>query len=168
MKRIVLMSAVFSVFCLLFSPALHADVNAEDGESLNRFPPGIKALVDKTYSVSARERAEAVYHLGEAGEAAELAVPFIMRILDDQSPVWCRYNGYGMWTTPGKEAAKALVKLGPQASALVSEMIEGRHGYVFLNPFNEKNFVFALSIQADTEFASLQEGVDWWEEEIAH
>ena len=108
-------------------------------------PPEVKIHIDKTFSVYPVERAEAAFQLGLMGGKAQKAVPFLMRLLDDNIPVWCRYNGYGTWTTTGKEASKAIALIGAPASNYLLMLVKGTHPYVFINVFMEKNLRFALN-----------------------
>lgn len=149
--------------CLLAiaCPVYASDVSSHK-DVVPWLPEEIKPLVDKTFSVWPAERAEAVYRLGELGAEAEKAIPFIMRLLHDQFPVWCSYNGNGMWTTPGQEAARAMIKLTPYSKDLVDTLLSGKHPYIRMTPDSEKNFIYAFSIAADRDFGSLSECVDWW------
>jgi HEAT repeat protein len=116
-------------------------------EPVAEFPyiPGdVKVQVDKTFAVNANERAEAAYKLGKMGEGAYRSVPLLMRMLDDNLPVWCRYNDYGGWTTPGKEAAKALAKIGKPSLNYILPLLEKKHPYVFMNEYMERNVASAL------------------------
>ncbi len=121
-------------------------------EERRYLPDNVKPHVDKTFSVSATERAEASFRLGRIGENAYKSTPFLMRLLDDNLPVWCRYNGYGEWTTPGREAAKALAEIGKPSLKYLLPLLEKKHPYVFMNEFMEKNVVFALYKITGQEF----------------
>jgi len=148
MKNIIL-SFTFLSLILFFSSHLFG-FNLE--QERYYLPDKIKPYVDKTFSVNATERAEASYKLGQIGPSAEKSVPFLMRLLDDNLPVWCRYNGYGEWTTPGKEAAKALAEIGMPSLKYLLPLLEKNHPYVFMNEFMEKNVIFVLSKITGQEF----------------
>ncbi len=115
-------------------------------------PSNVKPHVDMTFSVSATKRAEASYRLGKMGAQADKSAPFLMRLLDDNLPVWCRYNGYGEWTTPGREAAKALAEIGIPSLKYLLPLLEKNHPYVFMNEFMERNVVAALRGITGQEF----------------
>lgn len=108
-------------------------------------PSDVKSLVDKTFSIVAKERAEAAYRLGELGTKAEKAAPFLIRMLDENSPVFCRYNGYGIWTTPGKEAAKALAKIGKPSLKYIVPVLENKHPYISAKPDMQRNIIVYLT-----------------------
>ena len=108
-------------------------------------PDDVKALVDKTFSINPTERVEAVYRLGLLGEKAEKASPFLIRMLDDNIPVFCRYNGDGAWTTTGKEAAKALARIGKPSLKYLIPVIENKHPYISINPYMERNIILFLT-----------------------
>ncbi len=125
-------------------------------------PDSVKPQVDRTFSVCATERAEASYRLGKMGPEATRSVPFLMRLLDDNLPVWCRYNGYGEWTTPGREAAKALGEIGTPSLKYLLPLLEKNHPYVFMNKFMEKNVVSALYQISGQEFGkNFAKWIEW-------
>ncbi|HOL22147.1 MAG TPA: hypothetical protein PLQ41_04740 [bacterium] len=108
-------------------------------------PSDVKSLVDRTFSINATERGEAAYKLGLLGEKAEKASPFLIRILDDNNPIFCRYDGYGVWTTPGKESAKALTKIGKSTFKYILPVLENKHPYISLKPDMERNMILFLT-----------------------
>ncbi len=152
--------STFALFLILLS-----SLQVFASEPAVEFPyiPGdVKEHVDETFAVSATERAEAAFNLGKIGEDAYKATPFLMRLLDDSLPVWCRYNGYGEWTTPGKEAAKAIVKIGKPSLKYLLPLLEKNHPYVFMNEFMEKNVVFVLHKITGQQFGSdFAKWVEW-------
>jgi hypothetical protein len=101
-----------SLLLLYVLPVLVVYGGADLGnkKELEKFwmPAEVKAEVDRTFSVYGVERAESAYQLGKMGRGALKSVPFLIRLLKDELPVWCKYNGYGMWTTVRKEAKKGL------------------------------------------------------------
>jgi HEAT repeat protein len=74
------------------------------------------------------ERAWAAHQLAKLGRGAAPAVPYLIRLLDDETPVLLsRYLGGGFHsssdTTPAREAARALAKIGePANDALVQAL----------------------------------------------
>jgi hypothetical protein len=80
-------------------------------------PADVKQQIERLYSSSPLDRADAANCLGEMGERAVAAAPFLLGLLGDrantvvlpsdseQRLVWER-------TSPGKEAEKALAKIG--------------------------------------------------------
>lgn len=136
-----------------------AEKNKED---LSYLPPEVKTLVDKTFSIDARERAEAAYQLGKIGEKAEKASPFLIRLLDDNNPVFCRYNGYGIWSTPGKEAAKALAKIGKASLKYIIPVFENNHPYISLKPDMQRNIIIYLTELSGENFGEdLSKWINW-------
>lgn len=151
----------FAVLFFILSLHVQASVVNYAGEKYY-LPDNIKSHVDKTFSVSATERAEASFKLGKIGSYADKSIPFLMRLLDDNLPVWCRYNGYGEWTTPGKEAAKALAEIGRPSLKYLLPLLEKNHPYVFMNEFMERNVVFALYKITGQEFGSdFAKWIEW-------
>jgi len=125
-------------------------------------PSDVKSLVDRTFSINATERGEAAYRLGLLGNKAEKASPFLIRILDDNNPIFCRYNGYGVWTTPGKEAARALVKIGKPTLKYLIPVIENRHPYISLKPDMERNIILFLTQLSGQNFGDdILKWINW-------
>lgn len=144
MKNFSLFTFVFLAAALLCAGIKTAGASELEMADNPFIPVEVKKHVDKTFSVYAAERAEAAYKLGLMGEQARKASPFLMRLLDDNLPIWCRYNGYGIWTTTGKEASKALALIGNPASHYLALLVTGAHPYVFVNEFMARNLRFTL------------------------
>ncbi|MDD5583967.1 MAG: HEAT repeat domain-containing protein [Candidatus Omnitrophica bacterium] len=70
--------------------------------------PDIKEQIEKLYSVNPQERADAVVRLGEMGNKASEAVPYVSDLLGDMG----RLKPYGF---VGTKASEALIKIGPSA-----------------------------------------------------
>ncbi len=86
-------------------------------------PAEVQELIDKLNSENPEERAGAAYELGQMGEKAAPAVPFLIEMLEGNARF--DFAGAGRITTPGVEAACALVKIGKPA---VEPLIEAlRH-----------------------------------------
>jgi len=152
-NRVFIILFFFSAALTFFRPLPAGSEPVEDPDV--PFMPGqVKALVDKTFSVYASERAEAAFKLGMIGEEADKAAPFLMRLLDDNLPVWCRYNGYGMWTTPGKEASKALALIGEGASGYLSLLAANNHPYIYINAHMERNLSRTLQKITGTDYGN--------------
>ncbi|MBN1445815.1 MAG: HEAT repeat domain-containing protein [Candidatus Omnitrophica bacterium] len=140
---------LFLLTMLFFSTALFS---SESTGKETYIPPEVKTLVDSTFSVRATERAEAAFKLGKLGEKADKSVPFLLRMLDDNLPVWCRYNGEGTWTTPGQEASKALSQIGRPSLQYILPLLENSHPYISINEHMKKNLASALNKISGMEF----------------
>ena len=85
--------------------------------------PSVREKIEKLYSQDPKERALAAISLGEIGAGARGAIPFLLGILDDNSHLvsakYVKDLGYQI-TTPGKEAAFALSKIGNTKAAVES------------------------------------------------
>ena len=134
---------------LFFSAALFSSNSTGNAPYI---PSEVKSLVDSTFSVDATERAEAAFKLGKLGEKASKSAPFLLRMLDDNLPVWCRYNGDGTWTTPGQEASKALTKIGRPSLQYILPLLENSHPYISMNEHMKKNMSYALNKISGMEF----------------
>jgi len=103
--------------CLPAALALSAvaSVQAEQGRWPRATPEAIR---DGTAALSAPDpvaRALAACRLGAMGERAEMAMPALMRLLADASPIVpvdCRSTN----SSPGLEAARALASIGSAAA----------------------------------------------------
>jgi HEAT repeat protein len=84
-------------------------------------PRELREQIIRLYHPDAGERAKAASQLGKMGPGATAAVPHLIRLLRDESPVQLsHYLGAGFRTgsdtTPGEEASRALAKIGGTAS----------------------------------------------------
>ena len=63
------------------------------------FAPGFESLIEQTFSSDFRERKIAVKQIGEMGKSAAPAIPFLMRLFDEQDLDLEASNGATMWMT---------------------------------------------------------------------
>lgn len=107
---------------------------ADIGESLAREIDALKTTrqvrdkIKRLHHQNPVERAWAAYQLAKLGRGAAPAVPYLIRMLNDTSPVLLsHYLGGGFHsssdTTPAQEAARTLAKIGePAIDALVKAL----------------------------------------------
>jgi HEAT repeat protein len=84
------------------------------------FPRELREQIIRLYSRNALERAEAAYRLGKMNRGAAPAVPYLVKLLQDNTPVTLsHYLGGGYYnsseTTPGEEASHSLGLIGSPA-----------------------------------------------------
>lgn len=84
-------------------------------------PSELREQIIRLYSRNSLERAKAAAHLGRMAESAAVAVPYLIRLLPDDTQVQLsHYLGAGytssLETTPGEQASHALAEIGGQAS----------------------------------------------------
>ncbi|MBI1422019.1 MAG: hypothetical protein GC149_01050 [Gammaproteobacteria bacterium] len=84
-------------------------------------PKELRTQIIRLHSREPQERAAAAGHLGNMGLGAAAAVPYLVRLLADNTPVQLsQYLGGGYYssteTTPGDEASRALGEIGDPAS----------------------------------------------------
>ena len=84
-------------------------------------PKELRVQIIRLHSREPLERASAAGHLGNMGVGAAAAVPYLVRLLADNTPTQLsRYLGGGYYssteTTPGEEASRALAEIGDPAS----------------------------------------------------
>lgn len=94
----------------------------------------VKKAIERLYSKDPLERGEAAYALGEMRQEAVSAIPFLMGILHDYTNLEWRdpfsSAGEGERTSPGQEAAKAMVKIGePGIKALTTVLKDNKRDY---------------------------------------
>jgi len=123
----------------------------------------VKKEVEKTFSVYAEERTCGAYDLSIIRNSR--SVSFLLRLLDDEIPTWCKYNGYGLWTSPAKEAREALVKIGKSSLKYIFLVLENKHPYVKLNKYNEKNLIYVLKRITGKDFKDKNEWINWWKKQ---
>ncbi|MFQ6078150.1 MAG: HEAT repeat domain-containing protein, partial [Thermodesulfobacteriota bacterium] len=83
-------------------------------------PDNVRILIERLYSSDPVERGRAAHTFGEMGKKGDPSVPFLIGMLGDSSALEWSLNNYsfglsettpGIPTSPGEEAAKALVKI---------------------------------------------------------
>lgn len=83
----------------------------------------VKIQIEKLYSEDPIERSWGAYYLGQMGEKAAPAIPFLITMLDDDAAQlqWYTKKGPTWYTSPASESSKALVKIGkPAVGPLIS------------------------------------------------
>jgi len=132
-------------------------------EKYKGLKPPERDYVYKTFSVYEDERARGSYDLSKIKNCK--SVSFLMRLLDDELPTWCRYNGYGLWTSPAKEARETIIKIGEPSLDYIFQVLEDKHPYVKLNKFNEKNLIYVLEKITGKNYKDINEWIIWWQEQ---
>mgnify|MGYP006281314487 CR=1 FL=1 len=130
----------FPLLCVLVGAlAFSAPADAKQGCRVpkERIPDDISAHLHRRiislYSASQAERADAAFALGQLGEQAQPAVPFLIGLLDDHGRM--HDGGLFVWehpevpyglipTSPGRQAAKALVRIGEPAVEPLLEVLK--------------------------------------------
>jgi len=125
----------------------------------------VKKEVEKTFSVYAKERASGAYNLSTIRNSRSIS--FLLRLLDDEIPTWCRYNNHGLWTSPAKEAREALIKIGRPSLKYIFLVLENKHPYVKLNKHNEKNLIYILKKITGKNFKDKNDWINWWKKQAS-
>ncbi len=88
-------------------------------------PSDVREKIEGLYSERARHRMKAAYALGEMGERAVPSIPFLIAMMDDDTPV---IMGDLYQKTPGRAASSALSQMGrPALEPLISILKEGNN-----------------------------------------
>ncbi len=106
---IILLGAFIAVGCASENPKTPIDAKAE---------PRLAKLTGKLSSKDARERTVAILALQVMGPGASSAVPYLIGMLDDDTPVSIQRNAIRtvtVTTSPGREAAVALSRIGEES-----------------------------------------------------
>ena len=98
-------------------------------------PSDIKELIEKLYSRTARTRLKAAYALGRMGAKALPAIPFLLPLLADDTPL---LDGGLLKRTPGEAASFAINNFGRQAVKPLLSVLQDK------NPTARLNAVMAL------------------------
>src|SRR5947208_2167757 len=104
--------------------------------ALRDLPPELRQDAEKLASADAAERAAAACRLRAAGPHAAPAIPLLVELLGDETPVtpgvcgetssWVIQNGIVQPSSPGKEAANALGEMGkPAVEPLIGALKSG-------------------------------------------
>lgn len=78
-------------------------------------PSLVRIQIEQLYSSNSAERAVGAFHLGNMGDGAIPAIPFLISILNDYTAVFLEYKGEIEISSVRGEASKALVKIGKPA-----------------------------------------------------
>jgi len=105
---------------------------AQPGIAKENIPSNISAHVrkqiERLYSLAPVERADAAVHLGQMGEQAVPAIPFLVGLLGDTTQLVGQAGGAA--TSPGVEAARALVRIGKPVVEPLVAALEDENSYV--------------------------------------
>jgi HEAT repeat protein len=147
---------------LLNNTATASEMSAK-ADTSSTLSPQLRMLVEKTNCRDPRLRAEAARELGDMGKEAALCVPFLIRLLEDDSSV----NG-GPEVTVGSVARVAIAKIGepavgPCVAALkTSESGELRQRLLLLfGQFEDARAVAALLAPLDDSSAQVRATAIW-------
>lgn len=106
---------IFLVICVVFikGPEVYAQPNIPKESIPTDIPVEVKGKIVRLYSSDPQERSYVAFKLGEMGEQAVKAIPFLIGMLGDteklQQPTALQLS------LPGEEAAEALAKIGAPA-----------------------------------------------------
>ena len=119
--KLIFRTSIFLAFVCLLSVLASAQPKIPKDQIPDEVPSEVKEQIQRLYSSDAVERGRAAHHLGKMRTKAAPAIPFLIDILGDEAKLrWqSRWQGVdipGRATSPGREAAKALGKIGEQAA----------------------------------------------------
>jgi HEAT repeat protein len=135
MKRTGIILSLLVVISVLVgvNVGIYAQPNISKGKIPSYIPDDVRILIERLYSSDPVERGRAAYTLGEMGKKADPSTPYLMEMLGDNSAIGQTLENYsvgliettpGIPTSPGEEAAKALVEIegGSALTALMGAL----------------------------------------------
>jgi len=134
------------LFCFSISaPEIYAQPKIPKEKIPTDIHPDVKKQIERLYSSDPVERGYGAYYLGEMGENAISAIPFLRELLYDSPSLATRYVWQDNWwkTSPGQEAAEAIAKIDKSAVNLLLDTLKDR------DPNVRMNALFALNLLLD-------------------
>lgn len=115
-KRFKVIPIILVIFSLTILRISYAQPKIPKKEISGSIPSDVKEEIERLYSDNPVERGRGAFRLGELGEKAVPAIPFLKGIQDDFTGLeWVPWAGIGYIggdpTSPGQEAACALWKI---------------------------------------------------------
>jgi HEAT repeat protein len=110
-----------------------AEITAELAQA--SMPNELREQIIRLYSRDPKQRAQAASHLGKMAMGAGPAVPYLIRLLRDNTPVQVSHylgGGYtsSVETTPSEEASHALAEIGDPATNALLLALQDPHADV--------------------------------------
>jgi len=142
-RKILSLFLIFSLF--LFS-------NGKTSEDYLSYYEEIK----KTFSNNPEEIVKGIYNIGE--KKIEKAIPFILRLLSDETITWIQYNGEGKWTRIDLEVEESLVKIGePSLKYLSNLLTKKEYPYVSVDQKTQTKIVSVVSKITGKQFKTVND-----------
>jgi HEAT repeat protein len=139
-RWVLLISILTLVACATTNQTFDVDTLPTEAEvaaklSQASLPRELREQIVRLHSRDANERAAAAAHLGKMADSAAPAVPYLIRLLGDNSQVQLsHYLGGGYYssseTTPGEEASHALAEIGGPATNALLFALQDSHADV--------------------------------------
>ncbi len=152
----------------LFSPVSEAKQKPQE------WPATLDEAITALGSSDPMQRARATCLMGRMRDAAAAAIPHLVKLLSDDAPITdfsCDKKGeswrHNDFTTPGREAAKTMTRMGPEAvepliKALKSDNVSARANAAFAMQMVSDPRVFeALSGAVNDEAGEVRKEVVW-------
>lgn len=100
--------------------------------------------VKKTFSTNPEEVVTGIYKIGEM--KIEKAIPFILKLLNNETIVWLQYNGNGKWTTIAKEVEDALIKIGKNSlNYFYKLLVKNEYPYIEIDEKTKEKISYIIS-----------------------
>jgi len=142
MERVKALLVVWVVVCLLDSRSTYGQPSIPKDEIPSDMPAKVREQVEKLYASDPRARGEAATRLGNLGNRAAEAIPFLISMLGDNTPI-PGYFSHGPPPSVGYLASDGLVCLGKPAVEPLIAALKDEHRTL------RANAVRALAYQHD-------------------
>jgi hypothetical protein len=110
----------------------------------------------KIFSDNKEEVAEGIYKIGD--KKIESCIPVILILLNDNSIVWLKCNGYGKWTKIGWEVEEAMIKIGKNSLKYISNLLlKNEYPYIKIDENGEKRLIEIISKITGESFENIED-----------
>ncbi|GEM_PF-3533677 len=119
--------------------------------------------IKKIFSENQEEVVMGIYNIGE--KKLEKAIPFILRLLNDETITWIQYNGDGKWTRIDKEVEESLIKIGEPSLKYISNLLlKKEYPYVSIDPKTQTKIISIVSKITGKQFKNINECMNFLKE----
>ncbi|MFQ6078745.1 MAG: HEAT repeat domain-containing protein [Thermodesulfobacteriota bacterium] len=143
----------------------YAQPDIPRGDIPSHIPAHVRQQIKRLYSPARIERAHAAIHLGQMGAQAVPAIPFLIGMLGDSTQLVAEPEGVA--TSPGAEAARALVRIGKPAVEPLIAALKDEDSYIrgyaaeALGEIGDPRAVEPLIAALEDKDPSVSEKVAW-------
>jgi hypothetical protein len=119
----------------------------------------------KVFSINKEETVKGIYKIGE--KKIESCIPIILGFLDDDTPVWLKYNGDGKWTSIGKEVEEALIKIGKDSLKYIANLLlKNEYPYIKIDENLAKRIINVVSKITGESFKNIEDCKNYLKEKF--
>ncbi len=116
----------------------------------------------KIFSENKEEVVVGIYNIGE--KKLKSCIPIILTLLDDDSVVWLKCDGYGKWTKISKEVKEAVIKIGKDSLKYILNLLKDEYPYVAIYEGVEQKLIDIISKITEKKFENIEDCKGYLEE----